>query len=506
MSAPAICSVGLLAVIAAALQACDRRDGFQEDSASTVTVAYSEDAVIGAFDSEPRFLVFLPLLARNEHGDVEGRLARAWEPSPDYREWTYHLRTDVRWHDGTPVTAHDVAFTLKLLRDPEVGELVPRTIESVTVLDDSTITVRGRSNWLYYQTWTVYLPRHLLEAEDPDEFWDWEFWKHPVGNGPYRFVRYLPRTAMEFEANPDHYRAKPKIERVVLKFVDGAMLPELLSGNVDAMPGTSPAQMATLAADRRFEVYYWVSLTESRVIYWQKDHPILGDSRLRKALTLAIDRRGLLRLLDLPEDVPLVDGPFTARQMLRGDLPEPLPYDPDMARSLLGAAGWVDADQDGIRERDGRELRIAAIASSHFSQPGWQELVIYVQDQLRKVGVQMEIEILERGVFSERRRSGDFEALFSWFNAGRLTWQPAAGYVNPRVVELLDAAEVAMDPEVRDHVYRELARLFQDDVPVTFLFPDVWSWAAHRRIRGLSSPWRFDPLESMEHLWLEDEP
>jgi peptide/nickel transport system substrate-binding protein len=493
--------------------ACAGRADSTFSRSSTVTLTWDEDAVIGALDSEARFLVFLPLTAWNERGELEGRLARSWEPSPDHRELTYHLRTDVRWHDGAPVTAHDVAFTLKLLTRPEVAEMAPSTVESVTVHNDSTVTVRARSTWYSDQWWAVVLPRHLLENEDPNDFREWEFWKRPVGNGPYRFHRYVPRTLMEFEANPDHYRGKPRIERVVLKFASGAALTELLSGNVDAVPGVTLAQLRTLASDRRFEVYHHVSVEEARVIYWRTDHPILGDPRVRKALTLAIDRRGLLQLLDFPSDGPLVDGPFTVRQIVQGDLPEPLPHDPDAARGLLAAAGWIDADGDGIRERDGTELRFSAVVGGYFAQPGWQEMVIFIQDQLRGVGARMDIEILAFEIAIDRLRQGDFEAEIFWINVASVAWMQRSlgegnrqGFKSPRVVELLDRAAATLDPVARDSVYKQLAEIFREELPVTFLFPDVWSWVAHRRLRGLSSPWRVDPLTYMEYLWLEDEP
>ncbi len=498
-------------VLSCAAVACSTNGDPAVDRASTVTIAYPDPA-LDAFDSEPRFLVFLPLLARNERGELEGRLARSWELSSDDRDLTYHLRSDIRWHDGTPVTARDIEFTLELLTRPEVGEFSARSIESVTVVDDSTVTVRANSDWLYSQWWTVCLPAHLLEGLDPKEFWEWDFWKRPVGNGPYRFLRYVPGTFMEFEANPDYYGGKPRIERVTLKFVEGAPLTELLSGNVDAIWGASPAQVRTLAADSRFEAYHSFSLYEARVIYWQTDHPILGDPRIRRAMTLAIDRRGILRLLDFPDDVPLADGPFTARQLRTGDLPEPLPYDPEAARSLLEAAGWIDADGDGMRERDGTELQFSAIPVAFFAQPDWQELVVYVQDQLRNVGVQMEIKTLDYGAAMERLRRGDYEAFFAWINVGLPSYMEQylgednpMRFENPRAGALDERTKITLDPEARDRVYEELAMIYREEVPVTFLFPDVWRWFAHRRLRGLSSPWRTDPLMHMDELWIDED-
>ena len=182
--------------------------------------------------------VFLTLVRRSEEGELEGRLAERWEHSPDYRTWTFHLRRDVRWHDGVPTTAHDVKFTLELLSHPDV--LFPYTdfwqdMESFTVLDDYTFTItytRPTDAPYLSESSPKSYPKHLLEDLDPKEFYEWEFWMHPVGNGPYRYLRHVPLQMIELEANPDWYRGVPKIERVVLKW-GGARVTELLSGNVD---------------------------------------------------------------------------------------------------------------------------------------------------------------------------------------------------------------------------------------------------------------------------------
>ncbi len=302
------------------------------------------------------FLIFLPLATQNERGELEGRLARSWEHSSDHREYTFHLRTDVRWDDGVPVTAHDVKFTLELLSHPDAA--TGYRFESPTVLDDSTVVIRS-ANGPGYLLDIVYYPKHLVEDLDPKRFWEWDFWTHPVGDGPYRFVRYVPQTMMEFEANPDYYRGKPRIERVILKFVGGAGaagLTALLSGDAD-IAQADLTQLPQIASDPRFRIYHNVA-PSARAIYWKCDHPLFRDPRVRGALTLALDRQELLRLLNLPADLPITDGVFTRRQFRRGEWPEPLPYDPAQARALLEAAGWSDRDEEGIRENAGRAFRL----------------------------------------------------------------------------------------------------------------------------------------------------
>ncbi len=261
-----------------ALAAAGCRGNHHRAQGSTITVLYQiDERGLGPdFGLPSQFLVFLPLVTRNAKGDVEGRLAERWDHSPDYRTWTVHLRKDVRWHDGVPVSARDIKFTLDLLSHPKVL-MAPPGAYSVRVLDDSTytITYHQRAIGSPLDDWTVYYPKHLLEGLDPKKFHEWEFWKHPVGDGPYRYVRTVPKTMMELEANSDYYRGKPKIERVVLKFGEPSIT-ELLSGNVDAIPCCSlnAMDLLKLAGDSRFQTYYSVEPERVNLIAWNHRSPL----------------------------------------------------------------------------------------------------------------------------------------------------------------------------------------------------------------------------------------
>jgi len=460
--------------------------------------------------------VFLPLVSRNANGELEGRLARSWEHSPDYHTWTIHLRSDVRWQDGAPVTAQDVQFTLELLSQADIG---PTGIDpgrfAVTVLDDTTYILRLRRGTIGspLDDWTVYYPKHLLERLDPAKASEWEFWIHPVGDGPYRYVRHVPKTMMEFEADPDYYRGKPTIERVVLRFATKeAALTELLSENVDAVEYFNQADLLKVAADARFQVYHGSRLAMGNpggsmgrplTLVWNLHHPALRDPRVRRALTLALDRRELQQVLNLPSAPPTFDVMFSERQLRRGEVPPPLPHDAAEARRLLAEAGWGDVGEDGIQRRGGKPLRVVV------ATPAAGGAAVIIQAQLRRVGVQMDILPIDFMVMLQRQRAKSFDALLFEMPVNGWALQrffgpgSSNGYANPRVALLLQRALDAVDPDDADGAYRELAPILQADLPVTFVAPSVLSTVAHRRLRGLSSPYRTSALEHMDELWLE---
>ncbi len=507
-SASSLRSVWFLGLLAAACGAPADRAQTRD---STISLAYccGERVLNPMMDTNARMLVFLPLARHDEKGELEGRLARRWEHSADYREWTFHLRTDVLWHDGTPVTGHDVAFTIDLWAHPEVNWYGAAGVESTAVPDDSTVVIRyGQSmDALQYQPWLVYYPRHLLEGLDPGEFYDWEFWLRPVGNGPYRVTRTVPATLMELKANERHYEGKPPIERVVLRFVDGAGLTELMGGGVDILTEVEPGQARQLAEDPRFRLYHSASTGMGLAVYWNHRSPPFADPQVRRALMPAVNREELRSVLGFPEDMPILDGPFSLRQLARGEISQPVAYDPVEAERLLIEAGWVDGDGDGVRERAGRALRFTALVSD---QPARRQIGVSVQAMLRRVGVHMEVQSLEGSVVFRKVQAGEFEAavlptgipadwLQHYFGAESLL-----GYRSPEVGTLVDRLAINAEPEILDRIFGELTDIFRRESPALFLFPSVQFVLATRRVQGLSSPWRAHPTPYMDALWLED--
>ncbi|MFH1883323.1 MAG: ABC transporter substrate-binding protein [Planctomycetota bacterium] len=477
----------------------------------TVFYADGDEWILGPVDEIPKLLVFLPLVDfRDKDGQGKWGLAERWEHSPDYREWIVHLRRNIRWHDGTPVTAHDIKFTIDLWKHPDVLYYAGAGYGSITVLDDYTFkAIFANPSDSLLDGWDVYYPKHLLENLDPKEFTSWKFWTEPVGNGPYRYVRHVPRTMIEFEANPDHYKGKPKIERLVLKF-GGYPLIELLSGNVDCIK-ISSLDAIKLADDPRFRVYqgYVGEGGRRNQIFWNHRNPLFGNVTVRRALTLAINRRELHRVLNFSDNFFITDGIYTGNQARFGEIPEPLPYDPEQAKRLFEEAGWHDRNANRIRDKDGREFHFTIIVEDGIHK----QAAVYIQDQLRRVGIRMEIQNLHRSVIMQRFRDGKFDAAIVGTANGRghqeyfgkFGKDVYSGYDNPRVTELISKGNAAMEADERDRIYRELSPIFTADMPVTFLFPHAVTLVAHRRIKGLSSPeCGPDPIYFIEQLWIEE--
>lgn len=487
------------------------------DDLETVTLLYPDDDLGPSASGSIQYLVFLTLMRRLPSGELEGRLVRSWEALEDGPGWTVRLRSDVRWQDGVPVTARDVKFTLDLYAHPEVLFTARPGAYEVQVVDDSTYSIRYSEtadaemppgspfDWYH----PIY-PEHLLRDEDPSRFYDWEFWREPVGNGPYRLVRRVPETGLVFEADSGFAFGPPAIDRVVVRRGSSPLV-ELRAENVDAVASLADSDIPKLRNDARFELYHAYNAGSVSAILWNHDRPPFDDPRVRRALTLAIDRRAILEFLSAPAGLEPVDVLFSELQFRSGRLPPGLPHDPDAARGLLEASGWVAPDGEAVREREGRPYRFSLLVSRGSGPwfPDHGREAVLVQANLQEVGVAAEILEVDAGIARERTLRKDFDAAILDIKGGNrpTVFGPEGiiGYRNPRATALIDAATKTIDRETRAELFGELGEVLRRDLPFTVLSPMVsWS-AADRRLRGLSSPWRADPAWYMDALWWEDE-
>jgi peptide/nickel transport system substrate-binding protein len=226
---------------------------------------------------------------------------------------------------------------------------------------------------------------------------------------------------------------------------------------------------------------------------------------------MAMDRVEILRVLNMPEDLKIFDVVFTGHQYRHDELPPPLPHDQEAAVQLLDEAGWREGN-DGVRKKDGKDFRFEIIIPS--GDPGmgaYSEAATLLQAQFRRIGIQMDIQVLEANLLRKRITSGQFQAAINSFFQGinqLLQWfgeDSPLGYNNPRVIQLLEENKKTADPEEVNRIFGEIMPLMAQDLPLTFLFPQIHSCVVHKRIKGLSSPYRAYPLAHMEHLWIEEE-
>ncbi len=454
-----------------------------------------------------RFALYVTLARYDSSLHAEPYLARAWRWSNGRRRLDLDLRRDVRWHDGARTTAADVVFTLEAARDPATG--YPRAADLGCLTAARALGTYGvrlefcrpQASFPDVLVELPPLPAHLL-ASVPRPAIRAPFNDHPVGNGPYRFVSHTPSQRWVFAANPDFPAAlggPPTIRNLVIVVVDepATKLAGLVGGELD-VAGVAPMHASLVRRDTALVlVSYPILLTYGLV--WNTARAPFDDPRLRRALTLALDRKQMVSayLYGFGE---VADGPVPPEHPLAAPVAA-VPFDRAAARALLDSLGWR-AGAGGIRRRGGRALAftLLTVGSSDNS------LEQMIQADLRAVGADARIRQLELGAFlaAAQGRGRDYDALVTGIPGdlalgylrtlfdSRLRAAPLqyAQYRNPAVDAALDAGD-----------FGAVQRIVARDLPISFLYHARGVQGMSRRLRGVRMDLRGE-LATLQHWHL----
>jgi peptide/nickel transport system substrate-binding protein len=436
-------------------------------------------------------------------------LARSWTRT-DSLTLIFELDPRARWHDGTPVTSRDAVFSFARMRDSTVDPqraLLLRQIASVTADGDRRVVIRFREKYseqFYDATFHVQLlPAHLVDSIPPQRFAESGFARAPVGNGPYRWGRRVPGQRLELQGNPQFFLGAPRIDRVVILVVRDveAALNLLLDGSADVYEAVPPVTgPPRLAANPDLRLSVGSSFVVSYLLFNQRaygdrsqPHPILADPEIRRALVMAIDRNPLIRST-FGGFGAIAGAPVATRHWTFRIVPGQR-HAPERAVQLLRDRGFVSRDRDGILTRNGAPLVLRLNVPS-TSAPRVR-MATQIQEQLRQIGVRIELVQLDGPVWAQRRQRGEFDIDFSqalldpsprgvvqsWTCAGQ-AGSNVARFCDPEFDRLL---ELALHSRTTGEAeWRRAYQRLQDDAPAAFLVSPPLLFAVHRRYRNVT--------------------
>lgn len=460
------------------------------ESPTSESTSISDGTASAAADAEPTTLVYgsgdytriNP--AMDEHGEINlllfngltghdgdnaviPALAKSWDFDEETCTYTFHLEEDVRWHDGEPFTAEDVQFTIEAIMDPENGsENAPNfeDVEEITVIDDHTIAFRLSAPnvaFLDYMTMAV-LPKHLLEGEDMQTA---DFFRSPVGTGPYKLASWDEGQAITLEKNTDYFKGEPNIDTVVFKIVpdDNAKALQLRAGELD-LALLTPKDAATFVDETGFTCYdmetadYRGILFNFQNEYWQENRDLIP------AVCYALDREAIIDAVLLGQGMAAY-GPLQ-RNTYNFEDAEHYDYDPEKARAVLEEAGCVLGD-DGLYTRDGKT--VGFVISIGAGDQVRIDMAQIAAQQLREIGMDVTVDIPAQVDWG-----GQMAYLIGWgspFDADDHTYKVFgtdkganySGYSNADVDRYLTEARESDDPAVR----AERTRIFRRRSPMT---------------------------------------
>lgn len=470
-----------------------------------------------------KYALFTTLVRFDSAYGYRPYLAESWEESGD-TAIVFHLRRDVRWHDGRPTTAEDVAFTFRRVKDRATASSLVDLFESwvaVTVVDSHTarFRVRPHPDPLYPWTELPVVPAHLLDSVPPETMRRASFNSRPIGNGPFRFVSHRENDRWTLEANEDFpadLGGRPYLDRVVWRSVpeSEAQVVELLTGNAHFIMSPRTPHVPRLEASPAARVIR-APTNSYAFLGWNTASGPLRDVRVRRALTAAIDRRAILDGLRGGYGTIAI-GPVPPAHWAYHDGLEPLPYDTSAAGAFLDAAGWRDRDGDGVREDErGRPLRIGLKIPAGVDYS--RDLAQVVQAHLARVGVRLEMVQLEPATLfdditaGEKRFEGVLLTLAGDFRLdlrdtfhSRAIGQPfqLSSWSDPEADALMDALAAAADREEAIPLWHRLQEVLQEEQPWTFLYYAPALRGASAALRGVTVDGR-GTLVTLPSWWLE---
>lgn len=440
--------------------------------------------------------IFSPLVGFDKSGKPTPILAEKWDISSDGLKYTFHLKKGLKFSNGSPLTAEDVAFTLTLLHDPAYSGYTDislaaikggqdytkgnaNTIEGIKVIDPKTIEIT--TDKVNAQT-LILIGGQVLSKEYYGK--DYKkgnldylkaLYPAPMGAGPYKFEKYVPGQEIRYVANENYFGGKPSVEHFIYKITSKDTNLQLFqTGEIDYDGFNADSDNIEVLKSLGFANVRVATANSYGFVYMNNNKPYLKDKFVRQALIYGLDRqkyvdakfRGFGQVANVPAS-PLLWS-YTEEGINKYE------YNLDKAKELLDQAGWK-VGSDGIREKDGQKLKI-----SYLTRSKDDEFIPIAKENYKELGVELNPEIMDFNALVAKLKQGNYD--LAAVSTSILTDPQDAvgeflsgfqgnysGYSNPKVDKLIQDGLSTTDIEKRKAIYKELYKEIADDPAVILL-------------------------------------
>lgn len=452
-------------------------------------------------------LIFNGLVRFDGNLSPEPALAERWETSEDGLSWTFYLRKDVKFSDGDPFTAEDVKFTFDIPLSKDYGG--PRAsefgaIKSVDIVDDYTVnfTLKEPKVGFIYTAQYGILPAHILKDVPIKDLGKHEFnTKNPVGTGPFKFVEWKDGQFVKLARNENYFEGAPYLDSMTFKFIQdpNAFIAQLQTGEIQ-VTGVQPSDFETVEKfqnDGQVSIISFPSFSYSYIGY-NLTNPLFQDKKVRQALTMAIDRQGIIDSV-LSGRGTIANSSLPPASWAYDDSKIPVyDFDTEKAKTALAEAGWKDTDGDGILDKDGKKFSFELLTGN--ANKAWADVVVIVQQQLKEVGIEVKPEVMEWSAFvNNHLLAKKFDAVLASFSVGLdpdqsflfstdaiKTGYNIVSYSNPEVDSLFKEQLSIMDQEERKVVISKINSIIGEDSPFTFMYYNTNDIAIPANLKGMA--------------------
>jgi peptide/nickel transport system substrate-binding protein len=451
-------------------------------------------------------VLYSGLLKLTSENTLEGDLAESVDASEDGKVYTAHLREGITWHDGEPVTADDVVFTVQTIQNPDTKSPSAPSFQGVTVekVDDRTATFTLREPYapFPYNLTIGIAPQHIWATVEPQNIALAEQNLKPIGTGPFQFKKLRKRSLgeileVELRRYDDYHGQRPFLDGITFTFFQSTedLVRAFQRRTVDGMSFVSPSLVPEIERIRHGTLHR-VKLPQYFAVFFnQARNQTLSDRTVRTALDLATDRETLIREALRGEGMR-ADAPIPTGFLGRGAHIRNAEFSVEKAKQNLEEAGWKDTDGDGIREKGGTKLSLTLVTTD------WPEYVTTAEllaASWRSIGAEVGVESKTVGtVQTEIIRPRNYDALLYGevlgadpdpypFWHSTQTRDPGlnlALYKDREADKLLEEARKTMDIERRRATYEKFQERLLEELPAIFLYSPLYTYAVQPSVRG----------------------
>ncbi|MCM3341129.1 ABC transporter substrate-binding protein [Paenibacillus sp. MER TA 81-3] len=470
--------------------------------AKQITVASSTDSGINRLDAasyegmmQAYPLIYDSLVEYGEKGEIQPALAESWDISPDGKEYTFHLRKDVQFSDGTPFNAEAVKFSVdRWANKPEHDWLLTsKNLTSVKVIDEFTVKLTFTKHYYltlaelsYPRPFRIMSPTSVEPAGDPEG----KFVK-AIGTTAWVQEEYKQDVQTVFTPNSTYWGVKSGIDKLTFKVVPDSQSRVLAAqnGTIDIAGGEVskiPLESLSLLKNGEKTKLATQKGTASYFLVVNDANAAIADKKVRQAINYAVDKQSIARDLFDGTGSPATGILPTTNAYVSEDSNKGYSYNPEMAKQLLNEAGWKDANGDGTVEKEGENLVFSLVLQTE-EYPEWKPLAEAVQDQLSKVGIQVELKVLEQASYYDalwKNKEYDLLIYRTYADAFnplgflmalfyKTNEAPAVAFGTEQLSSLIDRAAATLTDEERFKAYNDIFQLMNEEaMSVPLFYPD----------------------------------
>lgn len=465
-------------------------------------------AMPGTVSQDVSSLVFSGLTKADASGAIQPDIADHWEPSDGGKVWEFHLRHDIRWQDGYPVTSRDVIFTLGLLKSPDFpgSQALANLWKDVEVerLGDYAVRFRLKDAWTPFLNYTTFglLPQHLLEGKvTAKTLANSNFNLHPIGTGPYKLTPDGPdRSGVKLVQNPLYYSTdKPYLANLWFRFYPSsdAALTALKSNEIDGVSYLDPAEVAQVKADKSLDALS-APFTQNNFLFLNlQGAAVFGTVDVRKALAYAIDRKAIVQQQLNGSGAAVSDSPMLPFSWAYKKDIQVYDYNPELAKSTLDTSGWK-VNAQGVRENNGKLLRFSLLVTNSDDQIAIGK---QIADNLSAVGVVATLQVAPTfQQFNDLIIKHEYDAVLlgvqgvlndpdvfqNWHSSeAGVNGLNFSSWRNDAADQLLEKARTSLNEGLRRDYYDQWQKIWAAELPSIPLYYSNYNYAISNRVGGI---------------------